>query len=104
LLYVATVLGLVMAMISFVMAAEIVMYTITNPELPVPGWPSVITAVFFTAGVTNIMLGLIGMYLRDLVERSKGRPGYVVQRRVGDLPENAQPLVKQSHGHRAHGS
>jgi polyisoprenyl-phosphate glycosyltransferase len=108
LLYVAIVLGLVMAVISFVMAAEIVVYKLTNPDRPVPGWPSVMTAVFFTAGVTNIMLGLIGIYLGDLVERSKGRPDYVVQRRVGDLPQNTmttlQPLAKKRRDHRAHAS
>jgi dolichol-phosphate mannosyltransferase len=87
LLYVAILLGLVMALISFVMGIEIAIYKFTNPELPVPGWPSVITAVFFTAGMTNIMLGFIGIYLADLIERSKGRPRYVIQRRVGDLPK-----------------
>jgi polyisoprenyl-phosphate glycosyltransferase len=108
LLYVAIVLGFVMAVISFVMAAEIVVYKITNPDRPVPGWPSVMTALFFTAGVTNVMLGLIGIYLGDLVERSKGRPGYVVQRRVGDLPESRmtklQRLAKKRRNHRAHAS
>jgi polyisoprenyl-phosphate glycosyltransferase len=87
LLYLAVVLGLVMALISLVMAAEIVVYAITNPTLPVPGWPSVATIVLFTAGVTNVMVGLIGIYLADLIERSKGRPRYVVQRRVGNLPK-----------------
>jgi len=104
LLYVAIVLGLVMAIISFVMAANIVVYTIANPELPVPGWPSVMTAVFFTAGVTNVMLGLIGIYLGDLADRSKGRPRYVVQRRVGDLPKTAtkkiESLAQQRRAHR----
>jgi dolichol-phosphate mannosyltransferase len=91
LLYVAIVLGLVMAVVSFVMAGDIVLYAIANPELPVPGWPSVITALFFTAGVTNVMLGLIGIYLGDLVERSKGRPRYVVQQRVSGSTEGRPP-------------
>jgi polyisoprenyl-phosphate glycosyltransferase len=108
LLYVAIVLGLVMAIISLVMAAEIAVYKITNPDRPVSGWASVMTALFFTAGVTNIMLGLIGIYLGDLVERSRSRPSYIVQRRVGDLPENTtamvQPLAKMRCGHRADAS
>ena len=87
LLYVAVVLGFLMALISFVMAADIVVYKIANPTLPVPGWPSVATIVLFTAGVTNVMVGLIGIYLADLIERSKGRPLYIVQRRVGTLPK-----------------
>jgi polyisoprenyl-phosphate glycosyltransferase len=108
LLYVAIVLGLLMAATSFVMAAGIVVYAISYPELPVPGWPSVITAVFFAAGVTNVMLGLIGIYLGDLTERSKGRPPYLVQRRVGDLPGNeaakTQSLAEKLPDHRAQAS
>ena len=106
LLYVAIVLGLLMAVLSFAMAAEIVLYKLTNPERPVPGWPSVMTAVFFTAGVTNIMLGLIGLYIGELVERSKGRPPYIVYKRVGEFQtpraqagfsqQTAQPLERLS--------
>jgi len=36
------------------------------------------TAVFFTAGVTNVMLGLVGVYVGNLFEQSKRRPIYVV--------------------------
>jgi glycosyltransferase involved in cell wall biosynthesis len=100
LLYVAIALGLAMSLASFVLAADIVIYKLTNPALPVPGWPSVMTAVFFTAGVTNIMLGLIGIYIADLVERSKGRPHYVVHQRLGDLPgttTSTVPLLKKKH-------
>ena len=93
LLYVAIALGIVMSLISFALAIEIVVYKLTNPHLPVPGWPSVMTAVFFTAGVTNVMLGLIGIYIGDLVERSKDRPPYVVHKRIGDFPGSTTSTV-----------
>jgi len=89
LLYVAIALGIVMSLISFGLAIDIVIYKLSNPHLPVPGWPSVMTAVFFTAGVTNVMLGLIGIYIGDLVERSKDRPRYIIQKRIGDFPRIA---------------
>jgi hypothetical protein len=40
------------------------------------------------------MLGLIGIYIGDLIERSKGRPPYLVQKRVGDLPGNETAKIQ----------
>ena len=78
LLHTSIVAGLLMAVLSFGAAIVIVMDKIIHPSLPVPGWPSVMTAVFFTAGVTNVMLGLVGVYVGNLFEQSKRRPIYVV--------------------------
>jgi hypothetical protein len=73
-------LGLLLALVSFGLALDIVVYKILHPTLPIPGWPSVMTAVFFTAGVTNVMLGLVGIYIGSLVEQSKNRPIYLIER------------------------
>src|SRR5262249_47660450 len=78
LLYLAILLGLLMALASFGMAAYVVSQALAHPELPVPGWPSVMTAVVFTAGVTNIMVGLIGIYVGQIFEQTKARPLYVI--------------------------
>ena len=83
LLYVAIVLGAFMAFASFAMGGWVILSKLRNPEMPVPGWPSVMTAVFFAAGVTNIMLGLIGSYLAELFNWSKGRPRYLISQIVG---------------------
>lgn len=82
LLYVAIVLGLVFALISFALGLDIVVYKILNPARPLPGWPSVMTAVFFTAGVTNVMLGLVGIYVGNLVDQTKRRPTYIVAQKM----------------------
>ncbi|WP_371420911.1 glycosyltransferase family 2 protein [Tardiphaga sp.] len=82
LLYVAIVLGLCFAVVAFALATDIVVYKILNPTLPLPGWPSVMTAVFFTAGVTNVMLGLVGIYVGNLVEHTKNRPIYIVAQKA----------------------
>ena len=78
LLHASIVAGLLMATLSFGAAIVIVIDKVAHPALPVPGWPSVMTAVFFTAGVTNVMLGLVGVYVGNLFEQSKRRPIYVV--------------------------
>jgi glycosyltransferase involved in cell wall biosynthesis len=78
LLYISIVLGLMMALVSFVMAGFIIMDKILYPKYPLPGWPSVMTAIFFTAGVTNVAIGLTGIYIGQILQQAKGRPLYVV--------------------------
>jgi dolichol-phosphate mannosyltransferase len=92
LLYLSIVLGLLMALASFVMAAYIVARTLLHPELPVPGWPSVMTAVVFTAGVTNVMVGLIGIYVGQIIEQTKARPLYIIGARTDGALEQGQAL------------
>ena len=78
LLYISIVAGLLMALVSFVMAAFIIVDKILYPDYPLQGWPSVMTAIFFTAGVTNVTIGLTGIYIGQIFQQTKGRPLYVV--------------------------
>jgi len=82
-LYTSIILGSLMAMSSFGMAAYVVARTLAHPELPVPGWSSVMTAVMFTAGVTNVMVGLTGIYIGKIFEQSKSRPIYILKQTAG---------------------
>ena len=84
LLYLAIAIGILMALASFGIGGWVIVAKLRNPSLPTPGWPSVITAVFFAAGVTNIMVGFIGIYLAELVSWSKGRPRYLIGQTVGE--------------------
>ena len=78
LLYISVALGLFMAVTSFVLAGFIVAEKIMNPGYILPGWPSVMIAVFFTAGVTNVAIGLVGIYIAQLIQQTKARPLYIV--------------------------
>jgi dolichol-phosphate mannosyltransferase len=78
LLYISIAIGLTMAVASFVAAGFIVGEKILYPDYPVLGWPSVMTAIFFTAGVTNVAIGLTGLYIGQILEQAKGRPLYIV--------------------------
>src|SRR5262249_42911240 len=94
LLYLAIGLGLIMAVTSLIMGTLVIIDKIRHPNVPVAGWPSVITAVFFTAGMTNIMLGLVGAYLGELFNWSKGRPRYVIG---NETPRSiSQPLSQHA--------
>jgi hypothetical protein len=77
-----------MAVGSLIMGTLVIVDKLRYPDLPVAGWPSVITAVFFAAGMTNIMLGLVGAYLGELFNWSKGRPRYVIGQ---ETPQSISP-------------
>lgn len=44
----------------------------------VPGWTTLVVAVFFIGGVQLISIGIIGEYLARVFTEVKGRPGYLI--------------------------
>jgi polyisoprenyl-phosphate glycosyltransferase len=79
LLYLGIAFGIARACASFVIIGGIIIDKLFKPATPVPGSASVMSVVLFTAGLTNIMLGLVGLYIAEMVERSRGRPIYVIR-------------------------
>lgn len=47
---------------------------------PPAGWTSVMVSMYFLAGLTFMVLGVIGLYLGSVLEEVKGRPVYVIKR------------------------
>jgi glycosyltransferase involved in cell wall biosynthesis len=70
-------LSLVLAMI--VLVARI------RGDIPVPGYTATVLSVMFFGGLNSLGIGLLGEYVWRTFENSKGRPGYVVARRL-DYP------------------
>jgi dolichol-phosphate mannosyltransferase len=44
----------------------------------IPGWASILTAVFFASGVQLMCLGIIGEYIARVYDEVKGRPMYFI--------------------------
>jgi polyisoprenyl-phosphate glycosyltransferase len=78
-LKVATYLGLIVALLAVVYAAEVVVKTLLIGN-PVSGYPSLMTVVLFLGGVQLVTLGVIGEYLGRVFNETKGRPLYLVER------------------------
>lgn len=74
-LKIATYVGILVALVSFVFAAWIVYKTIVFGE-PVRGYPSLIVVVLFLGGVQLLSIGVMGEYLGRLFDESKRRPLY----------------------------
>jgi glycosyltransferase involved in cell wall biosynthesis len=90
-LRVSTLLGLLVSLVAFAYAVIIIMSTLIFGT-DVPGFPSIMTAVMFFAGVQLIVLGIIGEYLGRVYEEVKARPLYLVSEEVGlDAPPPPKP-------------
>jgi glycosyltransferase involved in cell wall biosynthesis len=77
-LRIATMMGIVIALLAFTYAAWIVYKTVVYGD-PVAGYPSLMTAVLFIGGVQLLSIGIIGEYLGRIFNETKNRPLYFVQ-------------------------
>lgn len=74
--------GLVVSLVSFLFG----FYVLLNKLLygaHVEGWTSVMLAVLMLGGVQLTMIGVLGEYLWRILDESRGRPLYVVDRSLG---------------------
>ncbi|MEQ1617836.1 MAG: glycosyltransferase family 2 protein [Terricaulis sp.] len=74
-LKVATYVGVIVALFSFLAAALIVYKTLAFGD-PVPGYPSLMVVILFLGGLQLLFIGVMGEYLGRLFNESKRRPLY----------------------------
>lgn len=51
-------------------------------KLNVPGWTSIIVAIFFFGGMIMLSLGVIAEYIWRIYEEVKARPGYIIRQKT----------------------
>lgn len=78
-LRIITVMGLIVSFLSLLMAVFFFVKKLIYGLSP-PGFASIITSIFFLAGVQLITLGVIGEYVGRIFEEAKRRPIYVLRR------------------------
>lgn len=80
----ATYLGLLVAGMSFLFGAYIVIARfVFNTAAFVSGWASLIVSVFFVGGIQLFIMGILGEYIGMIYTESKHRPLYVIKERIG---------------------
>jgi glycosyltransferase involved in cell wall biosynthesis len=77
----ATYVGLAVALLAVMYAAEVIVKTLVIGN-QVAGYPSLMTVVLFMGGVQLMFLGVIGEYLGRVLDETKQRPLYLVERYV----------------------
>ncbi len=84
-LQLVTVLGVVMFFISVILGAQtLVRYLMGNA---LEGFTTVILLLLFIGSMLMISLGIIGMYLMKIYHEIKGRPRYLISRKIKDGEE-----------------
>ena len=70
--------GLLMSCISFLFGLYFIGKKILL-DIPVPGWNSVMVSIFFIGRLLFANLGIIGIYIGNIFDETKGRPLYIVK-------------------------
>jgi len=83
----ATSLGFLMSLVSFIYLLVIVFQRIFMDSV-ISGWASTIGAVLFSQGIVLMILGLMGEYIGRIYEEIKGRPTYIILEIVGQNEED----------------
>jgi dolichol-phosphate mannosyltransferase len=52
---------------------------------PVQGWPALMCVVLIVSGVQLVMLGILGEYLWRTFDETRGRPRYIIEKRINFL-------------------
>jgi polyisoprenyl-phosphate glycosyltransferase len=90
----ATVLGMVLALIAFMYGLQIVYETLVYGT-QVPGYPSLFVGVMVLGGVQLIMIGVVGEYIGKILEEIKGRPVYFVAEHDVKLAQDTRQETQQ---------
>lgn len=96
-LRIASMLGLLMAVIAFVFGVQIMVETVWFGK-SVAGYPSVIVGMMVLGGVQLIMIGVVGEYIGKILSEIKGRPSYfVAEHSTKSARDDAAPVASQPH-------
>lgn len=76
-------IGMVISVISLVMAAWAVLTRLLS-DSALPGWASTVIPMYFLGGVQLLSLGIIGEYVAKIFESSKKRPRFHVESLCGE--------------------
>lgn len=74
----ASVIGLLFCVFSFLMILVIVVRTVVWGD-PVNGWPSLVCIIFMVGGVQLLCTGIVGQYLAKTYLETKHRPIYILK-------------------------
>ena len=76
-------IGLVTAVMSFAYGLLVILLRFFG-IIAVPGWTILVVILTFFLGLIMIMLGIIGEYLWRILDESRKRPPYVIDKIIGD--------------------
>ena len=82
-LYFAIFIGGFFMVLGFLYGIWIFINVFINVKYSIAGWPTVVCLILLIGGVIMFLLGIIGLYISKLFIEVKGRPLYIVDRKIG---------------------
>ena len=70
-------LGFLLSGLSFLWALEIVVSSLVSLQFE-PGWPSLMVVMLLSTGLVIISIGIVGLYVGQVLSEAKNRPSYIV--------------------------
>ena len=74
-------LGVVVATIGLIYAL-IIVFAWFQGETPFSGWAPIMITLLLVSGLIMTMLGIIGEYIWRIYDEVKGKPAYVVEKKL----------------------
>jgi dolichol-phosphate mannosyltransferase len=88
----ATLMGVLVTLAGFAIAAGYIVWKIVNPSIFGAGWPSLIVTLLVLSGIQLLVLGILGEYLARVFIEVQNRPVYWVDYALGfDQPDAREP-------------
>jgi glycosyltransferase involved in cell wall biosynthesis len=81
-LRIAAIIGLLISMISIIYGIYVAIRTLLF-GVDLPGWATLVVAITFLNGMQLLAIGVLGEYIARIFNEVKGRPNYIVARRIG---------------------
>lgn len=81
-LRISAVAGLVISLISIIYGIYVAIRTLIF-GVDLPGWATLVVAITFLNGIQLVAIGVLGEYIARIFNEVKGRPNYIVARRIG---------------------
>jgi dolichol-phosphate mannosyltransferase len=53
-------------------------------KIPVEGWTTLAILILFSSGMIMLTLGILGEYIWRILDASRGRPVYIVDKQKGE--------------------
>lgn len=80
-LYLALYFGIIISLISVIFILVSIINKFFN-EAVTTGWTSLFASIWFFGGLIIFLLGIIGIYIAKIFENSRGRPRYLVDKKI----------------------
>ncbi|MBN1346477.1 MAG: glycosyltransferase family 2 protein [Phycisphaerae bacterium] len=88
-LRIGVVLGLVVCFLSVAMGIIVVVQKLVW-GIPISGYATLVTGIFFLGGVQLLVIGLLGEYISRIYVQSQFRPLYIIAEKSDALPKGEQ--------------